>query len=159
MLAPMESVRFDDHEALQALVSPELGPWGEPLTITQEMIDRFADLTGDRQWIHVDVERCRRESPLGTTIAHGFLLLSLLPALAGPGGQIVGHKTVLNYGADNLRFLSPVPSGSAVHARRRIAHVRKKGVGGTQLTFESEVAVVGAEKPALAYRSLALFLP
>jgi hypothetical protein len=155
----MQTVRFDDYEALQALVSAELGPWGEPRTITQDMIDRFADLTGDRQWIHVDVERCRRDSPLGTTNAHGFLLLGLLPSLGAPGVDIVGHKTVLNYGADSLRFISPVPAGSAVHARRRIAHVRKKGIGGTQLTFESELAVVGAEKPAMHYRSLALFMP
>jgi acyl dehydratase len=153
-------VRFDDLEVLQALVSEEPGAFGEPLTVTQAMIDRFADLTDDHQWIHVDAERCRRDSPAGTTIAHGFLILSLLPALKPPlGPRIVGQGTVINYGADHLRFIEPVPSGSAIRARRRIAHVRKKGVGGTQLTFETEIWVVGRTKPALSYRSLVLFMP
>jgi acyl dehydratase len=153
-------VRFDDRAALQALVSEDFGVFGEPLTVTQEMIDRFAELADDHQWIHVDVERCRRESPLGTTMAHGFLVLGLLTALKPPlGPRIVGQGSVINYGADKLRFVAPVPAGSAIHARRRIAHVRRKGVGGTQLTFETEIWVVGSTKPALLYRSLVLFMP
>jgi acyl dehydratase len=153
-------VRFDDLDALQALVSEDFGDFGEPLTVTQEMIDRFADLTDDHQWIHVDRQRCQRESPLRTTIAHGFLILSLLTALKPPlGPRIVGQGSLLNYGADKLRFVAPVPAGSAIHARRRIAHVRKKGVGGTQLTFETEIWVVGQSKPALLYRSLVLLMP
>ncbi len=152
-------VRFDDLDALAALVSDELGPFGEPLVVTQEMIDRFADLTGDRQWIHVDVERARREGPFGGTVAHGYLVLGLLTALKSGGAlEIVGYASAINYGLDQVRFVSPVPAGSAIHARRRIAHVRKKGPNGTQVTFESEIRVVGAERPALVCRSLALFL-
>jgi acyl dehydratase len=152
-------VRFDDLDALGALCSDTFGPWGEPIAVTQEMIQQFGDLTQDQQWIHVDVERCRRESAIGTTIAHGFLLVSLLPALVrGTGGAaIAGHRTVINYGIDQLRFVSPVPSGSRIQARRRIAHVRKKGPNGTQLTFETEVRVLDADKPALVCRSLVLF--
>ena len=71
----MEQIKFDDVPALQAKVSEEFGPFGGELEVTQSMIDRFAELTGDRQWIHVDVERCRRESPFGGPIAHGFLTL------------------------------------------------------------------------------------
>lgn len=154
----MHEVRFDDLEALSSLVSTETGPFGPLMPITQEMIDRFADLTGDRQWIHVDVERCRREGV--STIAHGFLVLSLVTALVQAGDvRIVGHGRVINYGADMLRFTSPVPAGCNLHARRRIAHVRKKGVGGVQITFETEVWVEGADKPAMLYRSLALFMP
>ena len=156
----MQQVRFDDLEALSALVSDELGPFGEPILVSQAMIDAFAKLTMDEQWIHVDVERCARESPFKTTIAHGFLVLSLVTALKSEGAaQIVGYGSVINYGADKLRFVSPVPAGSQIHARRRIAHVRKKGIGGTQITFETEVQVVGADKPAMIYRSLALFMP
>jgi acyl dehydratase len=156
----MKEVRFNDLETLKTLVSEELGPFGEPIGITQAMIDQFAELTLDKQWIHVDPVRCEKESPYGTTIAHGFLVLSMVSALkSGSDTRIVGAGSVINYGADKLRFVSPVPAGSEIHARRRIAHVRKKGIGGTQLTFETEVHVVGAEKPAMLYRSLALFMP
>jgi len=119
----MEQIKFDDVAALQAKVSEEFGPFGGELEVTQSMIDRFAELTGDRQWIHVDVERCRRESPFGGPIAHGFLTLSLLPAInartrdAGDWG-IVGQGNVANYGSDKLRFLSPVPA-AASFARAR----------------------------------------
>lgn len=156
----MREVQFDDLATLQTLVSEELGPYGPPITITQEMIDAFGKLTRDEQWIHSDVERCAAESPYGTTIAHGFLVLSLVSALgSGSDTQIVGYGSVINYGADKLRFVSAVPSNSEIHARSRIAHVRKKGIGGTQITFETEVRVVGADKPAMVYRSLALFMP
>jgi acyl dehydratase len=156
----MAEVRFDDLPALTNLVSEEMGPFGAPLLVSQAMIDAFAKLTMDEQWIHVDPARCAKESPFGVPIAHGFLVLSLTTALK-PGGdtQIVGYQSVINYGADKLRFVSPVPSNSEIVARRRIAHVRKKGVGGTQVTFETEVRVVGFEKPAMLYRSLALFMP
>jgi acyl dehydratase len=156
----MKEVRFDDLDALQTLVSEEMGPFGEPIHVSQDMIDRFAELTMDEQWIHTDVERCKKESPFETTIAHGFLILSLITALKdGSDTRITGFGSAINYGADKLRFVSPVPSGSDIHARRRIAHVRKKGPGGTQITFETEVHVVGADKPAMIYRSLALFMP
>ena len=106
-----------------------------------------------------DVERAARESPFGTTIAHGFLVLSVIGALKSSSEvRIVGMGSVINYGADKLRFVSPVPAGSVLHARRRIAHVRKKGHG-TQVTFEIAVHVVGQERPAMLYRSLVLFVP
>jgi hypothetical protein len=159
-MRPMAEVRFDDLEGLQALVSEALGAPGPAKVITQAMIDAFAELTDDRQWIHVDPERCAAESPYGVPIAHGFLVLSLVTALSqGGDDRIVGYGSVINYGADKLRFIRPVPAGSTVCARRRIAHVRKKGVGGTQITFETEVWVEGEDKPAMLYRSLALFMP
>jgi acyl dehydratase len=157
--AVMGEVRFDDLEALKALVSEDFSDFGPSIEIDQAMIDRFAEVTHDQQWIHTDAERCARESPLGTTIAHGHLLLSLLGALReGNGAKLTGHKSVINYGADKLRFTAPVPVGSKIHARGRIAHVRKKGLG-AQLTFESEIWVVGGAKPAVSYRSLVLFMP
>jgi acyl dehydratase len=153
-----DEIRYDDLPALEALVSDGFGPFGRELEVTQRMIDAFAELTGDHQWIHSDVERARRESPFGGTIAHGFLVLSLLGPLAeGTGPRIVGHRTVINYGAEHLRFVSPVPSASRIHARRRLVAARRKGHG-TQITFETEARVVGGERPALVCRSLVLFL-
>jgi len=155
----MEDIRFDDIAALQQHVSEEFGPWGAELEVTQEMIDRFAELTGDHQWIHVDVERCKKESPFKTTIAHGFLTLSLLPSLrAGSKFRIVGFGNATNYGADKLRFVSPVPAGSKVHARSRLVAVEAKPKG-TQVTQELAVHVVGNERPALLYTMLVLYHP
>ena len=75
----MEEIRFDDVEALQKHVSEDFGAFGESIEVTQEMVNQFADVTGDHQWIHIDVERCERESPFGGPIVHGFFTLSLLP--------------------------------------------------------------------------------
>jgi acyl dehydratase len=156
-----DTIRFDDLAALGALGS-EFDAFGPAVVVSQAMIDAFAALTGDRQWIHVDVERCQRESALGTTVAHGYLLVSLLPALlpmAATSRAIVGFGKVINYGLDELRFLGAVPAGSEVQARRRIVHVRKKGRDGTQITFEVEMWLVGGEAPVLRARLVAIFLP
>jgi acyl dehydratase len=155
----MQEIRYDDIDALRARISDEFGPFGEPIEVTQDMINRFAELTGDRQWIHVDVERARRESPFKQTIAHGFLTLSLLPTLRSPSDyRIVGYGNATNYGADKLRFISPVPAGSAVHARSRLVDVQAKPKG-TQVTQEIAVHVVGQERPALLYTMLVLYHP
>src|SRR5512144_1226846 len=97
---------------------------GKPLgatdwvVVTQEQIDRFADATGDHQWIHVDVERAKKESPFKGPIAHGFLTLSLLPAMKRePEWKLTGFGNATNYGANKLRFVSPVPAGSKIHSR------------------------------------------
>jgi len=160
----MQEIRFDDVPALQARIGEPFSPYGEAVEVTQERIAQFADVTLDHQWIHLDVERAQRESPLRTTIAHGFLILSLLPALRQrPDLRIVGHGSVLNYGADKLRFLSPVPAGSQVRARGRIVAVEPKARG-VLVSEEIEVAVVRAdggisEKPALVYTMLLLYQP
>ena len=121
-----EAIRFDDLDAINALASDEFGEWGDEVEVTQQMIQGFADLTGDHQWIHVDVERAQRESPFGAPIAHGFLTLSLLPSLIGSGPvKVTGQSAAVNYGAESLRFLSPVPAGSKIHARTRL--VRPNG--------------------------------
>ena len=155
----MIQIRFDDLAALGQRVGEELSPYGEQLLITQEMIDRFADLTGDRQWIHVDVERARRESPFKTTIAHGFFILSLLPRLRVRSDlQLIGYGNVTNYGSDKLRFVSPVPAGSTVHARCRLVAAEAKPKG-TLCTEEIEISVVGQPRPALSYLMLMLYQP
>jgi hypothetical protein len=155
----VEEIRFDDLETLRGRISETFGPWSEPVEVTQEMINRFAELTGDHQWIHVDVERARRESPFKTTIAHGFLTLSLLPRMHGsPGWKLVGYGNATNYGADKLRFVSPVPAGAKVHARSRLVGVEARPQG-TQVKQEIQVQVVGQERPALVYEMLVLYHP
>ena len=156
----MQDIRFDDIEALRAKVSDNFGAWGNEVEVTQDMINKFADLTGDHQWIHVDVERCKKESPFKTTIAHGFLTLSLLPTLrAASDHKIVGYGNATNYGSDKLRFVSPVPAGSKVHARARLVGVEAKPKG-TQVTQEIAVHVVGHDdRPALTYTMLVLYHP
>ena len=155
----MQEIRFDDIDGLNKKVSDEFGPWGPEVEVTQEMINKFAELTGDHQWIHVDVERAKRESPFKTTIAHGFLTLSLLPVLrSGSDFRITGYGNATNYGADKLRFVSPVPAGSKVHARSRLVGVEAKPKG-TQVTQEIAVHVAGSDRPALLYTMLVLYHP
>jgi acyl dehydratase len=157
----MEKIRFDDIAALQAQVSEQFGAWSQPMEITQKLINDFADITGDHQWIHIDVERCKKESPFGTTIAHGFLTLSLLPKLSSgspDGFAVTGYGNATNYGAEGLRFLSPVPAGSKVHARRRLKAVEKTDKG-TKVISQVAIHVVGSERPALLIDSIILYQP
>jgi acyl dehydratase len=156
----MQDIRFDDIDALRTKVSEAFGPWGPEVEVTQAMIDKFAELTGDHQWIHVDVERAKRESPFKGTIAHGFLTLSLLPVLrAGSDYKIGGYGNATNYGSDKLRFVSPVPAGARIHARARLVGVEAKPKG-TQVTQEIAVHVVGSDdRPALTYTMLVLYHP
>ena len=155
----MQEIRFDDIDGLRSKISEEFGEWGPDVAVTQEMINKFAELTGDHQWIHVDVERAKREGPFKTTIAHGFLTLSLLPVLrAASDHKVVGYGNATNYGSDKLRFVSPVPAGSKVHARARLVAVEPKPKG-TQITQEIAVHVVGSDRPALTYTMLVLYHP
>jgi acyl dehydratase len=155
----VEKIAFDDIAAIEKHISEEYGPWGQTYEVTQEKIQAFAELTGDHQWIHIDVERCKKESPFGGPIAHGFLTLSLLPFLAAGGEEpfvLTGAANVVNYGADGLRFVMPVPAGATVHARRRLKGVEavKKG---TRILQEVVVHVVGEEKPAIVYDMITLY--
>jgi len=154
----MATVQVKGIEGLRDLLGKQVGPseWRE---VTQEDIDTFADLSGDHQWIHVDVDRAKRESPFGTTIAHGFLTLSLLPAMRSKADwKIVGYGNATNYGANKLRFVSPVPAGSRVHSHGRLIGVDAHPKG-TQITQEIAVHVVGSEKPALLYEMVVLYHP
>ena len=154
----MQTIRFDDIAALKAKIGKEFGPWSEPIQVTQEKINQFADVTGDHQWIHVDIERCKRESPFGGPVAHCFLTLSLLPAFKSKEDYtITGFRNVVNYGANKLRFVAPVPAGASVHCRSRLIAVEPRPMG-TMLTRETEIQVVGQQKPALVYEALALFV-
>lgn len=150
------AIPFNDIAAIQAEISEEFGAWGEPITVTQEMINEFAELTGDRQWIHVDVERATA-GPFGAPIAHGFLTLSLMPSLISQPVELSGQSAAVNYGSSKLRFLSPVPAGSQLHGRTRLANAEAKG-SGTLITIGVDISVVDAEKPSIMYESLILFV-
>jgi acyl dehydratase len=135
-------------EELKTLVDEEIGAsdWFE---VTQSRISAFADATEDHQWIHHDTERARTDSPFGSTIAHGFLSLSLLPHLAAQAYRVEGQfKMGINYGLNRLRFVSPVPSGSRVRARFTLQSVEDVP-GGSQLTLAATVEIEGGQKPAL----------
>jgi acyl dehydratase len=132
---------------LAALVGQEVGVSGW-LDITQARIDAFADATGDRQWIHVDVERARAETPFGTTIAHGFLTLSLVSALMRDAVTMDGPRMTLNYGLNRVRFVSPVPAGSRIRARVVLGRCDDVG-DSVQATWNVTIEREGGEKPCV----------
>lgn len=123
--------------------------------IDQRRIDAFADNTGDRQWIHIDPERATRESPYGTTIAHGYLLLSLLaPTTLDILIKPARISTTLNYGIDRVRFIAPVKAGSRVRNRIKLVAAEDKGSGRILITTENALEVEGEAKPALVAQTL-----
>ena len=139
-------------------VGQELGV-SEWITIDQQRINHFADFTGDHQWIHVDVERAKRESLFGTTIAHGYLTLSLAAALAMELGVIpVGVSQALNYGLDKVRFLAPVKSGSRVRDRVVLLAGEPQSKGRILLKFRNTIEIEGEAKPALIADALSLLV-
>ena len=145
----MKEIRFDDVDGLNAAVSEAFGPWGPPTKVTQEMVDAFAELTGDHQWIHSDVERARA-GPFGGTIAHGFLTLSLLSRMAADVMlRPEGVKMGVNYGLDRIRFLAPVRSGRRVRGRFTLTSLEEKRPGQYQFLHAVTVEIEGEDKPAL----------
>jgi acyl dehydratase len=143
---------------LKEFVGREIGV-SDWLTVDQHRIDEFADCTGDRQWIHVDVERARRESPYGGTIAHGYLTLSLAASLAMEAGVIPPDAVAaLNYGLDKVRFVAPVKAGSRVRNRVTLAGAEDKGSGRVLITMQNTIEIEGDGKPALIAESLAMLM-
>ncbi len=138
---------IDGLDDVKALAGQRLGP-GEWLGITQERVNGFADATLDHQWIHVDVERARAESPFGGPIAHGYLTLSLLPFLLGQLVEVTGIKATINYGLNRLRYPAPVRVGSRVRLGVTVAGVEEIR-GGLQCQLDCTVEVEGGDKPAL----------
>jgi acyl dehydratase len=136
-------------------VGKELGP-SEWLTVTQEMIDKFADATGDHQWIHVDVERAKKEMPGGKTIAHGYLTLSLLPQLAPTLMKIEKRRRGLNYGSNRVRFTAPVPAGARVRLRQKLVKIEPVEDNGFRVTSEMTMEVEGNPRPAMVAETLGI---
>jgi acyl dehydratase len=155
----MKQYRYDDIAALQELVSDEFGTWSNEVEVTQELINQFAELTGDNYWIHTDPEKAKTDSPFGTTIAHGFLTLVLLPKMRGaPSYEVTGYNNILNYGSDKLRFTGPVPVGTDLHCRSRIKEVTATPKG-TKMVMEQHIHAVGQdERPVLIYELMLFYM-
>lgn len=155
----MKQYKYDDVAAMQELVSDEFGDWSSEVEITQGLIDQFAALTGDDYWIHTDPEKAKTDSPFGTTIAHGFLTLVLLPKMRGtPAYEITGFNNMLNYGSDKLRFTGPVPVGCSLHSRGRIKEISATPKG-TKMVLEQHIHVVGQdERPVLIYELIMIYM-
>lgn len=158
----MREIAFED---IPTWVGQELAVT-EWQTITQAQVDLFAQATGDHQWIHVDVERAKRESPFGGPVAHGFLTLSLLPMLLGESVRVNGAVMGINYGLNRVRFTAPVPVGRAVRGRVSIKSVERlepadtlTGGPGWQIVWTVMIELEGSERPAcvaeMVSRSLA----
>jgi acyl dehydratase len=139
---------------MKPLVGQELGV-SEWVTIDQATIDKFAEATGDHQWIHVDVARAKQEMPGGKTIAHGFLTLSLVAGLGGQTHDIAKRSRGINYGSNKVRFTAPVPVGSRVRLRQKLLKVEDIA-GGVRLYYENQMEIEGSDKPALIAETIAL---
>ncbi|MGN6783213.1 MAG: MaoC family dehydratase [Marmoricola sp.] len=147
---------FTTFEEIEAAAGQEIGSsdWVE---ITQDRVDRFADATGDHQWIHVDVERAQ-DGPFGGTIAHGYLTLSLVPWLGAQVFTLDTPGAKLNYGVNKVRFPNPVLVGSRVRARVSVGSVADVPAG-KQLTLSYVVEIEGQDKPACVAETVVLLLP
>lgn len=148
-----QPLTFDE---LKQMVGRELGisPW---VVVDQAMIQQFAECTGDRQWIHTDPERAKRESPFRKTIAHGYLTLSLIGALIQKIGVIPDNtQAAFNYGLDKVRFLAPVITGARVRLRTTLLSIEDKGPGQYLMKANNTIEIEGTDKPALTAETLAM---
>ncbi len=142
-------------EDARALIGVEVG-LSDWVVIDQNRIDQFAEATTDYQWIHVDTERCAREMPDGRTIAHGYLTLSLIPALTGDFVDVKNLARAINFGANKVRFYTPVPSGARVRARVTVLQARLRG-GALMITSETRIEVEDERKPACVAETLGMY--
>ncbi len=151
-----EPTTFHGIEELERAVGTRVGhsDWH---TVTQEQVDTFAEATGDHQWIHVDPARAQ-DGPFGTTIAHGFLTLSLIPALVGRVYRVEGLAMGINYGVNKVRFPAPVPVGSRVRAGVELVSLTP-GSGGYQLVSRVTVEIEGSDRPACVAETVAVLVP
>jgi acyl dehydratase len=138
---------IDGLDALEALTGAELGA-SEWVTVTQDMISRFAEVTRDPQWIHVDGDRAARESPYGTTIAHGFLTLSLVPHFCSQIAEIRGVERAINYGVDKVRFPCPVRRDARVRGVQTLLTTTRVESGTVRFTSRLVIEIEGETKPA-----------
>ena len=157
-VAAKRKISVKDIEAMKSLVSEEYSPWSNEFTVSQEVINEFARLSGDDYWTHTDPAQAREKSPFGTTIAHGALVQVLASQLRIPlDYEVVDFNNMVNYGSDRLRFPSPVPSGCKIRARARIKAVEQVK-SGVQTTMELNIHVVGQDRPAVINDLVILYM-
>ncbi|HET9119982.1 MAG TPA: MaoC family dehydratase [Solirubrobacterales bacterium] len=154
----MATVQVQGIEGLKELLGKQIGPseWRE---VTQEDINTFADLSGDHQWIHVDVERAKNESPFGTTVAHGNLTLSMIDGMRLELLNSSGFKLGVNYGWNRVRFPAPVPAGARIRGTAEVTDIEEVGGGWWQIVTRFTVEVEGSDKPACVADSVGRALP
>lgn len=150
----MKVIKFAD---LEQYAGQEIGH-SEWVTIDQDRVNKFADATGDHQWIHIDVERAKRELPTKGTIAHGYLTLSLIPWLGAQIMRVEGVSRGINYGSNKVRFTNMVPVGAKVRAKLKMLNVEAKA-GGKQLTSEYTIEIQGQDRPACVAETIGLVFP
>lgn len=150
----MKEVDFKD---LPSLVGQEIGV-SDWVQITQERVNQFADATGDHQWIHIDVERAKKESPFGGPIAHGYLTLSLIPWLSAQLMAVEGVKLGVNYGSNRMRFMSPVPVGASLRLGAKLLSVEEVPGGWAQSIVEFTLETEGSTKPSCVSETIFRYL-
>jgi len=148
---------FNGFDEIKAAVGTEIGA-SDWIEITQDRINKFAEATCDEQWIHVDLERARQEMPGGKTIAHGLLSLSLAPMFVRSVMRVNGLKNTLNYGADRIRYISPVPAGSKLRGRVTIAEAEDAPPDGLRVNYHLVIEIEGGQRPACVAELIALHL-
>src|SRR6201998_1980473 len=146
---------FSGFDEIKAAVGTEIGA-SEWVEITQDRINRFAEATCDEQWIHVDPDRAKEELPGGKTIAHGLLSLSLAPMFIRSVMGVRGLRNTLNYGADRIRYLSPVPAGSRIRGRISIAEAEDVPPNGLRVHYRVAIEIEGGRRPACVAEVIAL---
>lgn len=142
-------------EDAKALEGEEVG-LSDWVVVDQHRIDQFAEATADHQWIHVDTERAAKEMPAGKTIAHGYLTLSLIPALTVGFLEFENLERAINFGTNKVRFMAPVPEGSRVRARGKVLQARRRA-GALMLTSEVRIEIEGERKPACIAETLGMY--
>lgn len=147
-----------DVNELENIKGQDLGH-SDWMAIEQDRINQFANATGDHQWIHLDAEKAAKELPTKSTIAHGFLSLSLIVPLAAQVWSITGAKMMINYGLNKVRFINMVPVGSRVRLGVKISEVNKLDNGGTQVISETTLEIDGQDKPAYVAESIMVAFP
>ena len=154
----MATVQIEGLEGLKALQGKTVGPseWRE---VTQEMINGFADISGDHQWIHVDIERAKTDSPFGGPIAHGNLTLSIIDGFREQLTEAKGFKLGVNYGWNKVRFPAPVPAGSRIRTTAEVVEVEEVAGGWWQVVTRFTVEVEGSDKPACVADAVGRALP
>jgi acyl dehydratase len=155
MSAPL---RIPGVRAIREFVDRPVGP-SEWVAVTQKKIELFAEATGDAQWIHLDPERARRESPFGGPVAHGFLTLALAPMLLAQLIQVEDVALTLNYGLEKMRMLAPVPAGARVRMSGAIRSVREAPGGAARVVFHLVIEVEGAARPACVGDAVLVYVP
>src|SRR6201986_1312445 len=146
---------FGGFDEIKAAVGTEVGA-SEWIEITQDRINKFAEATCDEQWIHVDQDRAKQELPGGKTIAHGLLSLSLAPMFIRSGMGLKGLKNTLNYGADRIRYLAPVPAGSRLRGVVTIAETEDVPPHGLRVSYRLVIEIEGGQRPACVAELIAL---